>query len=111
VLALCIHGQFAGRVPPNSLDALIIAAKELDRAYWTDFEASRNFQQLKEMEKAKSSIEVRSSTVNLKTKKQRFANTPTSLTTPATSTLTDTRPKSNFSNTAKPTYKKHLGPC
>jgi Retrotransposon gag protein len=43
-LAPRIRTQFvsAGRVPPNGLDTLIIAAEELNHAYWTDFEASRN---------------------------------------------------------------------
>jgi hypothetical protein len=57
------------------------------------------------MEKVKSSVEARPSTVNLKMKKQRFTNALTSLTTPTTLTLTNTHPKLNFSNTAKPAYK------
>jgi hypothetical protein len=113
-LAPRIHTQFVstGRVPPNGLDALIIAAEELDRAYWTDFEASQNIRQLKEKEgeRIRPSAEVRPSTNDNRRKKRRHANIPTSSTIPATSTLTDTRPKSNPQNTVEPTYKKHLGP-
>jgi hypothetical protein len=65
-LAPCIRTQFisTGQVPPNGLDALIIAAEELDHAYWTDFEASRNIRQLKEKEgkKIRPSAEVQPST-------------------------------------------------
>jgi hypothetical protein len=107
-LAPCIRTQFisAGRVPPNGLDALIIAAEELDRAYWTDFKASRNIRQLKEKEGKR----IKPSTTDNKRKKQRHANVPTSSTIPATSTSTDTHPKSNPPNTVEPAYKKHLGP-
>jgi hypothetical protein len=109
---ICTQFVSAERVPPNGLDALIIAAEELDCTYWTDFEASCNIQQLKEKEgeRIKPSTEVKPSTTNNKRKKQRHTNIPTPSTIPTTSTSTDTCQKSNPPNTIEPAYKKHLGP-
>jgi hypothetical protein len=111
-LAPRIRTQFvtAGKVPPSTLDGLIYAAEDLDRAYWTDFEVNRSLHNVSDPKKSEnpttSSSEKKKPFIKGSTTSSKAKFTSTNPSTP-TSTSPSKKPSTSSS---EPAYKKHLGP-
>jgi hypothetical protein len=107
-LAPRIRAQFvsAGRVPPNTLDGLIAAAEELDRAYWIDREITNSLKpKEKKSETSKNEETTTTSTSDKKKKKKKAANSNSN----SNSTSNPTSSTNDSSKSNEPAYKKLLG--